>query len=84
MKTAFSKEHNLGTFVAFLAEGYPGGTCLQKFCNSSRAAGNKSGKVYRARWKSMDVDGNITLWTLKLHPALPLALAETFLLPCPT
>lgn len=69
MKTAFSKEHNLGTFVAFLAEGYPSGTCLEKICNSSRAAGNKSGKVCRTRWKGMDVDGKITLWTLEPHPA---------------
>lgn len=78
MKTAFRKDNNLGTFVAFLAEVYPSGVCLEKFCNSSRAAGNKSGKVCRARLKSMDVDGRTTFWTLEPHPALPLTLAETF------
>lgn len=71
MKTTFSKENNLGTFVAFLAEGYPSGARLEKFCNSSRAAGNKSGKVCRARLKSMDVDGRLTFWTFEPHPALP-------------
>lgn len=84
MKIAFSKENNLGTFVAFLAEGYPSGVCLEKFYNSSRAAGSKSGKVYRARLESMDVDGRIIFWALKSHPELALALAETFLRPCPT
>lgn len=82
LKIAFSREYNLGAFAAFVAEGYPSGTCLEKFCNSSRTAGNKSGKVCRARLKSMN--GRMTFWTLKQHPAFPLALTETFLLPCPT
>lgn len=83
-KTAFSKENNSGTFVSFLAEGYPSGVCLKKVYNSSRAAGSKNGKVCRARSKSMDVDGRTTFWTLEHHAALPLALDKNFLLPCPS
>lgn len=79
MKTTLSKENNSGAFVAFLAEGYPSGICLEKVYN-----GNKSGKGCRARSKSTVVDGRMTFWTLETHPALPLVLAENFLLPCPT
>lgn len=81
MRTVLSKENNLAIFVAFIAEGYPCAVCLEKSCNSSRAASNESGEVCRARLKGMDVDKGMTFWALESLPKLPLVLDEAFFLP---
>lgn len=69
MKTVLSKENNLGTFVAFVAKGYPSAVPLENSSNSSRAAGNKSGKVCRARLKAwmLTREWPFGHWNLTLH-----------------
>lgn len=84
MKIALSKENNLGTFVAFLAEGYPSGVSLEKFYSSAELLAARVAKFAGLGWKAWMLMGELIFWALKSHPELPLALAETFLHPCPT
>lgn len=66
-KTVLRMENSSGAFVPFAAEGSPGAARLQKSCNSSRAAGSRSGKGCRAWLKGVAVGKRMTLWALEPH-----------------